>query len=263
MINIVIVINITITILCATITVHHFRWPSGKGEIDVLEYAQHMSLMDSVMFGEGFDDGGTHPCANISSGVCGDAEWMLLATSGLQFGVMNDMLTDINVHRGLVFGMWARPPYSQLDQNTQLWKWVDSSGLADDDTEMLGFWADEGDWHAVVHTTHPGVKATAYIVQPRNISRNISSPGGHLIIALASWADDKVTFTLTLDTNTIASKLHGWGDKLVISAPAIEMVQPGSGAVAWDGDQPSQPMNLSPRSGVLMTVHCISSGYSV
>merc|ERR1712216_1015278 len=105
---------------------------------------------------------------------------------------------DINVHRGLVFGMWARPPYSQLEQNTQLWKWVDASGLADDDTEMLGFWADQDDWHAVVHTSHPGVKATAYIVQPRNISRNISSPVGHLIIALASWADDKATFTLSL-----------------------------------------------------------------
>jgi|EP01043_Picozoa_sp_COSAG02_P012983 hypothetical protein len=76
------------------------RWSSGGGEIDVLEYAQHMSLMDSVMFGEGFDDGGTSACSDRQSGSCGDATWMLLATSGLQFGVFNDMLTHPNVHRG-------------------------------------------------------------------------------------------------------------------------------------------------------------------
>merc|ERR1712216_345273 len=46
------------------------RWPSGKGEIDVLEYAQHMSLLDSVMFGEGFDDGGSYNCPNLTSGIC-------------------------------------------------------------------------------------------------------------------------------------------------------------------------------------------------
>ena len=40
------------------------RWSSGGGEIDVLEYAQHMSLMDSVMFGEGFGDGGSSACIN-------------------------------------------------------------------------------------------------------------------------------------------------------------------------------------------------------
>lgn len=117
------------------------RWPSGKGEIDVLEYAQHMSLMDSVMFGEGFDDGGTMPCSKLANGTCGNADWMLLATSGLQFGVMNDMLTHISVHRGLVFGMWARPPYSNLDQNHAIWEFIDSSGIAANATEMLGYWS--------------------------------------------------------------------------------------------------------------------------
>ena len=227
------------------------RWPSGKGEIDVLEYAQHMSLMDSVMFGEGFDDGGTHPCTNINSGVCGDAEWMLLATSGLQFGVMNDMLTDINVHRGMVFGMWARPPYSALDQNSHLWAWIDSSGLADNNTEMIGFWADEDDWHTIVHTGHPDIKATAYIVQPINLSDRF----GHLIIALASWSSYTTTFALTLDTDAIASKLRGWTDNMTVGAPSITSVQGGSVAVPWNGAHPSKPMQLSPRSGVLLTVY--------
>ena len=226
-------------------------WPSGKGEIDVLEYARHMALMDSVMFGEGFDDGGTHPCANTSSGVCGDAEWMLLATSGLQFGVMNDMLQDINVHRGMVFGMWARPPYSPLDQNSHLWAWMDSSGLADNSTEMVGFWADEDDWRPVVHTSHPDIKATAYIVQPRNISIQC----GHVIIALASWGRQSTTFTLTLDTEAIASRLRGWSNHLTSRAPPITSVQAGTAPVAWDGAQPSRPMQLTPRSGVILAVH--------
>ena len=45
------------------------RWPSGGGEIDVLEYAQHMSLMDSVMFGEGVS---SHASAVVVYGSIGD-----------------------------------------------------------------------------------------------------------------------------------------------------------------------------------------------
>ena len=225
------------------------RWPSGKGEIDVLEYAQHMSLMDSVMFGEGFDDGGTHGCPDLQSGVCGDADWMLLATSGLQFGVMNDMLTDINVHRGMVFGMWARPPYSSLEQNHQIWEFFDSSGLADNRTEMIGFWADEADWHAVATTSHAGIKATAYVVQPRD-----HDDQGHVVIALASWAASDTTFTLSLNASTIAAKMKHWGNRVQLQAPAIPLVQNGSSPVIWDATQPSHAMQLAPRAGILLTV---------
>lgn len=168
------------------------RWSSGGGEIDVLEYAQHMSLMDSVMFGEGFDDGGSSACINRQSGTCGDATWMLLATSGLQFGVFNDMLTHPNVHRGMVFGMWGRPPYSSARQNKALWAWIDESGLSANDTEMLGWYADQPDWHAVVSTSVTDVKATAFLVQPSH-----TAPG-RIIIAVASWAEVAVTVSLTL-----------------------------------------------------------------
>lgn len=100
-------------------------------------YAQHMSLMDSIMFGEGFNDG-VCSTSGASAGSCGGADWMLLATSGLQFGLFNDMLTSPSLFRGMVFGMWGRPPYSQVEQNRQLWAWIDSSGLTANDTEMLG-----------------------------------------------------------------------------------------------------------------------------
>ena len=224
------------------------RWPSGGGEIDVLEYAQHMSLMDSVMFGEGFDDGGTTACKDRQSGTCGDATWMLLATSGMQFGLFNDMLTDVNLFRGMVFAMWGRPPYSNGAQNKQLWEWIDSSGLADNSTEMLGFWADQEDWHAVVTSSVADVKATAYLVQPTK-----GAPG-QVIIAVASWVQGgTATFSLTLDLEAIVSKVQGWealdSSELMVETPAISTVQNastlGKGLVG---------LSLAPRAGMLLAV---------
>jgi hypothetical protein len=230
------------------------RWPSGKGEIDVLEYAQHMSLMNSTMFGEGFDDGGTHACANRSSGKCGDADWMLLATSGLQFGVMNDMLTDINVFRGMVFGMWARPPYSSLEQNHHLWEFVTSSGISNHNTEMLGYWADERDWHAVVTSSVPAVKVTAYLVQPDSTARMVhGGGGGQLIIACASWAVDAVTVTFTLNHGALGAKIKGWDSdpstNLEVVAPSIPMVQR-----FHRGSHSLERWEVGARSGLLLTV---------
>ena len=201
-----------------------------------------MSLMDSVMFGEGFDDGGTTACANRESGECGDADWMLLATSGLQFGTFNDMLTDINLFRGMVFGMWGRPPYCSAEQNRHLWEWIDSSGLSANATEMLGYWADQDDWKAVVHSSVSDIKATAYLVQP------MDSVPGSVIIAVASWAQSTVSVALTLDERTIASKVKGWSAAAKAERPAIPMVQNAS-AVSLDS------LTLAPRAGALLVVH--------
>ena len=231
------------------------RWHAGANasEIDVLEYAQHMSLMDSVMFGEGFDDGGTSACADRQSGSCGDADWMLLATSGLQFGVFNDMLADPNLFRGMVFGMWGRPPYTSVRQNKQLWAWMDASGLSENSTEMLGYFADEPDWYSVVESSVPDIKTTAYLVQP-NASRTSTSGirSGQVIIAVASWAKVAVSFSLKLDLQTIASKIHGWNasdpSELEIIAPAIELVQNGSKVTGLEA------LHLQPRGGVLLEV---------
>ena len=216
----------------------------------MLEYARHMSLLDSVMFGEGFDDGGSTACKNMTSGVCGDAEWMLLATSGLQFGVYNDMLSDANLFRGMVFGMWGRPPYTALAQNQHLWAWLDQSGLAANTTEMLGFWADQTDWHPVVSTNSTAVSATAYLVQPIHTGGVLKR--GHLVLAVASWAPENVTFSLSLDTATITSKISDWPaggtHELVLEVPAIPMVQPGFAAHTLAG------LTLAPRQGFLMVV---------
>ena len=59
-----------------------------------------MSLMTSIMMGEGFqyDDPGH------------GADWMLLDTSGMQFGVFNDMLNGGgNLWKGMTFGAATRP----------------------------------------------------------------------------------------------------------------------------------------------------------
>jgi hypothetical protein len=225
------------------------RWPSGGGEIDVLEYAQHMSLMDSVMFGEGFDDGGHNACKNMSSGSCGDADWMLLATSGLQFGVFNDMLTDINVFRGMIFGMWGRPPYTSAVQNQHLWAWIDESGISANGTEMLGYFADQPDWHAVVTSSVADVKTTAYLVQPTQ------AVPGHVIIAVASWAQTTVSCSLTLDLAAIGAKIKGWtareASQLVVEVPAIPMVQNATSAPSGGG---LEALSVAPRAGALLVV---------
>ena len=217
------------------------RWSSGNGEIDVLEYAQHMSLMTSVMFGEGFDDGGTRACANRTSGSCGDADWMLLATSGLQFGVFNDMLTDVNLFRGMVFGMWGRPPYSNAVQNSHLWQWIDAVGLARNGTEMLGYWADQPDWHAVVHSNVHDIKATTYLVQPDTV-----------VLAIGSWVATTATVSLRLDTAGIAAKLRGWkpNGKLKVESPAIPMVQNATESLELGS------LTMAPRGGALLVVRC-------
>jgi hypothetical protein len=58
------------------------RYSDKSGEINALEYARHMSLMDSIMMGEGFSDA----CV---TGACAQPDWMLLMTSGIQFGVLS------------------------------------------------------------------------------------------------------------------------------------------------------------------------------
>merc|ERR1712146_598564 len=100
------------------------------------------------------------------------------------------MSMNPNIFRGLVFGMWGRPPYSNSLQNQQVWSWIDRTGLAANSTEMLG-WADHDDWQPVVqvHSSSPGIKATAYLVQPGNITGHVRRRGC-LIIAVASWSNE-------------------------------------------------------------------------
>lgn len=228
------------------------RWPSGAGEINVLEYSRHMALMDSIMMGEGFDDGGTKACSNRSSGTCGDATWMLLATSGLQFGVFNDMLTDVNLFRGMVFGMAGRPPYSNAQQNSALYKFWDASGIASNRTELLGFWSGgygngDGAWEPVVDTGVQDIKASAYVIQP---SPYDTGSNGRLVIAVASWATTNATFSLALNHTALRKKLPGWDpSKLKISAPSIAHVQIATGPMAID-----TKLTLQPRAGVLLLV---------
>ena len=198
------------------------------------------------MMGEGFDDGGRQACSNRSSGVCGDATWMLLATSGLQFGVFNDMLTDVNLFRGMVFGMAGRPPYSNAAQNNELYRFWDSSGISANGTEMLGFWSGGyGDgWAPVVSTGAANIQATAYVVK---------KGGGHLVIAVASWATENVTFTLRFDHDLITKKLPGWSPSRVrVIAPEIPLIQ--------NATETGPQLTVVPRGGVLLLVEPHGAG---
>jgi hypothetical protein len=232
------------------------RWPSGAGEINVLEYSRHMSLMDSIMMGEGFDDGGTKACANRTSGICGDATWMMLATSGLQFGVFNDMLTGVNLFRGMVFGMAGRPPYSNAQQNAALYRFWDDSGIASNRTELLGFWSGgygngNDAWVPVVDTGVQDVKASAYVIQPSTRKGTGTDTGiGHVVVAVASWAMVDVKFSLILNHTVLRKKLPGWDpSKLKLSAPSIVHVQNGESFAAIDTE-----LALQPRAGAVLLV---------
>ena len=225
------------------------RWPSGKGEINALEYAQHMSISDSIMFGEGFNSGGA-PCGNWSSGICGGPDWMMLATSGLQFGLFNDMLQDPNLFRGMVFGMFGRPPYSNATVNRNLYSWIDEIGLGEAaangtaGTEMLGYWADQEDWSPVVTSSHPDVKVTAYLVQPTTLRK------GLLVLAVANWLDTSANYSITIDKSAVAAKIPGWGvdGSLRIHAPGIPLVQDALNLPSLSD------LTVVPRGGMLIEI---------
>lgn len=145
----------------------------------------------------------------------------------------------------MVFGMWGRPPYSKATQNANLWAWVDSSGLAANSTEMLGWWADEPDWHSIITSSDPSIKATAYIVQPDKSRKQ----QGQVIVALASWAKDQVSVSLTIDSAALAAKIQGWDPRkaLIVEAPAIATVQNLTVSSLLNIEVP-------PRGGALLTV---------
>ena len=107
---------------------------------------------------------------------------------------------------------------------------------------MLGYWADQDDWKAVVHSSVSDIKATAYLVQPTD-----SAPGS-VIIAVASWAQSTVSVALTLDERTVASKVKGWHAAAKAERPAIPMVQNAS-VVSLDS------LTLAPRAGALLVAH--------
>lgn len=159
------------------------------------EIMDFVSFVDSIWFGEGADYSRE------------DAYW-LVAVSGIPFGIPGELLqTEASVHRGMVYGIsqrYAWMPLSHVDPSA-LWRWWDEFAIGK--AEMLGYWMAT----CPVQTNHPAIKATAYVHH-----------GKRLAIAVASWAAEPVTVSLTIDWKAVGLDPA----KVRVSIPEIRMFQP-------------------------------------
>jgi Rib/alpha/Esp surface antigen-like repeat protein len=151
-------------------------------------YMEHFPYISRLWFGEYFE-------------YDRDEDYWMTEVSGLPFGLMGEMLQDGgHPYRGMLYGMTARM-YGSVDPRP-VWRMMNDFGIAE--SRMLGYWLDS----SPVTTDHPRVLATTYV-----------GPDGFLI-ALASWADEDETVSLTLDPEVLGD-LSG----MQAHAPAVEGLQ--------------------------------------
>ena len=153
-------------------------------------YLEHFPYINRIWFGEYFD-------YNSSP------DYWLVEISGIPFGLMGEMLQDGgNPWRGMVYGMTNRLPWA--GDPRPLWKIMDEFGIHD--SRMVGYWSQR----VPVRTDNDSILATVYI-------RNNKT-----MVALASWASEKVDVKLTIDWKYLGLS----PENSKISAPAIESFQP-------------------------------------
>ena len=103
-------------------------------------------------------------------------------------------------------------PLDKVDPSP-LWKWWDAFEIKS--AEMRGYWMAD----CPVKTSHPAVKATAYM-----------HPGRRMAIAVASWASEAVNIRLDIDWQAI--RLNP--DAARITIPKIRMFQNAMPAVSLE-----------------------------
>jgi hypothetical protein len=180
-------------------------------------YLEHFPYLDRLWFGEYFDYNGS------------GADYWLVETSGIPFGLMGEMLQDGgNPWRGLVFGMTARLPWA--GDPRPLWKVWDEFGIAE--SEMVGWWVGTNP----VKTGNPNALATSFIRRGKG--------GNGIMIALASWAKEPVDVRLAIDWKKLGLDPR----KAVLRAPAIEKFQEAAEF------RPGDPIRVEPGKGWLIIV---------
>ena len=132
-----------------------------------LQFMHLMPYIDSLWFGEGYDYRGSSP-----------AYWMV-EVSGIPFGLMGDMMHEGHVWRGMLYGMYARPPGANPIPLWQLW---DAFGMRD--AVMHGYWQTR----APVASSCEGVLVTSYVRY-----------GNATLVAIASWDAEPRTCTLIIN----------------------------------------------------------------
>jgi len=152
-------------------------------------YLEHFPFINRLWFGEYF---------NYDS----KPDYWLIEISGIPFGLMGEMLQGGgNPYRGMIYGMTARLPWAGNPK--PLWKLWDNFGI--EKSEMLGYWSEK----CPVKTNNSDVLATVYRRK------------GKSLIAIASWAKNKVSVKLKIDWKKLGIKK----EKAIIIAPYIENFQ--------------------------------------
>ncbi len=167
-------------------------------------YLEHFPFLNRLWFGEYFDYNSA-------------PDFWLVEISGLPFGLMGEMLQDNgNPWRGMVYGMTGRLPWA--GDPRPLWSAWDAFGIAD--SRMVGYWVDA----RPVRTDRTDVLVTSYVRD------------GRTMVAVASWAQDKVDVKLAIDWPALGLDPA----KATLAAPAIEDFQPAR-TFAVDEEIPIEP----------------------
>lgn len=180
-------------------------------------YIDRAPFYDSLWFGEGAD-------------YAREPEYWLTTVSGIPFGLPGELLLpNASVARGMVYGISQRFGWMPLDMvdPSGLWRWWDAFDIAH--AQMIGYWHPS----CPVKTSHPQVKATAYVHH-----------GNRLAIALASWAETPVTVKVEVDWTAVGLP----PDKVRARIPEIAFFQPGQERVSLDA------ITVEPGKGWILEV---------
>ena len=175
-------------------------------------YMEHFPYINRLWFGEYFDYGSA-------------PDFWMTEVAGIPFGLMGEMLQDGgNPWRGMVFGMTARLPWA--GDPRPVWKIWNQFGMSG--TRMTGFWVTDNP----VKTGRDDVLATVY------------SKKGQALVALASWASEKVSVTLDIDWKQLGIKKR----RAVVTAPGSEGLQKER-TFDW-----KKPIEVEPGKGWLLII---------
>lgn len=156
-------------------------------------------------------------------------EFYLVESSGIPFGLMNDILaesnyptaTTWNAFYGLLYGMTAR--YQTSNTSSEVWQLYDAFGIAH--ASMLGWWNSSLPVNITADDPAADVRCTAYV-----------NYGNQTLLVLASWSSAAVNVTLQLDWDAVGLSPNN----IVLHAPALTGIQ-GSATFSLTDVIPLQP----------------------
>ncbi len=164
-------------------------------------YMEHFPYLNRLWFGEYFDYQKNNP------------DFFLTEVSGIPFGLMGEMLEGGgNPWRGTVYGMTNRYPWDENADPRNIWKCWDAFGMQG--TQMIGYWSP----NCPVKTADNNILATVF------------QKKGKTMVAIASWAPENKSTTLSIDWK----KLGIDPARATITAPAIQGFQTAASFKATD-----------------------------